>query len=203
VNGATTWPVSMDQRKQHEEALLVTAAQSDPAAFADLYEHFLPIVYRYLLARLGSAEDAADLTQQVFTRALSALPGFKPNGPPFSAWLLRIARNAAIDASRRRHPSVQIEQIPADRHPVDLSADPEDLTLRREADSDPHAMLAGLNDEQRDLMLDPTRSHLLYEEEVLLSPADWTTATPPAIIGATLYSGWDTVDALPDEQNTP
>jgi hypothetical protein len=56
--------------------------------------------------------------------------------------------------------------------------------------------------ERRTLIFDPVLSHMLYEEEVLLSPADWTTATPPIVTGSTLYSGWATVDSLPDEQAT-
>lgn len=63
-----------------DEALLVRAAQFDSASFAPLYQHDYPRVYRYLRARCNSDEDAADLTQAVFLRALAALPDYRERG---------------------------------------------------------------------------------------------------------------------------
>src|SRR5579875_2591933 len=81
---------------------LVRRAQADAVAFAPLYERYLPRVYRYLYARTHDPDDAADLTQTVFVRALAGLPAYRPRGLPFAAWLFRIARNVATDAHRRR-----------------------------------------------------------------------------------------------------
>ena len=77
-----------------------------------LYQRYLPQIYRYLRARTGNADDAADLTQQVFLKALSALPGYRPCGRPFITWLLRIARNAVADFYRRRRPTVVFDLVP-------------------------------------------------------------------------------------------
>jgi RNA polymerase sigma-70 factor (ECF subfamily) len=81
---------------------LVEAARRDPRAFEALYLRHRLRVYRYLRARVGDDEDAADLTATTFERALAGLRGYRPAGAGFAAWLLRIARNAAIDAERRR-----------------------------------------------------------------------------------------------------
>src|SRR4051812_40918795 len=91
---------------ESQEADLVQAARREPAAFEPLYRYYLSPVYRYLRLRTASDEEAADLTQQVFLRALAALPDYRSKGLPFSAWLFRIARNAAIDAHRRQRSMV-------------------------------------------------------------------------------------------------
>jgi RNA polymerase sigma-70 factor (ECF subfamily) len=82
--------------------VLVEVARHDPRAFEALYLRHRTSVYRYLRARVGDDDDAADLTAAKFERALGALRGYRPAGAGFAAWLLRIARNAAIDAERRR-----------------------------------------------------------------------------------------------------
>lgn len=88
-----------------DEEHLVEAARLDPQAFGALYQLYRPRVYRYLRVWIGDAEEADDLAQDVFLRAMAALPGYRPNGAPFLAWLMRIARNRAFDrlrAARRR-----------------------------------------------------------------------------------------------------
>jgi RNA polymerase sigma-70 factor (ECF subfamily) len=57
-----------------------------------------------LLARLlRDPAEAEDLAQETFVRAFRHLATFDPRYK-FSSWLLRIARNAGIDALRRRAP---------------------------------------------------------------------------------------------------
>lgn len=87
---------------QTGDDVLVEAARADPRAFEALYVRHRTSVYRYLRARVGDDDAAADLTATTFERALGAIGGYRPAGGGFLAWLFRIARNAAIDAGRRR-----------------------------------------------------------------------------------------------------
>jgi RNA polymerase sigma-70 factor, ECF subfamily len=80
---------------------LAVAARSDPEAFGLLYERHRLAVFRYLRTRTRSDDDAGELTAIVFERALHAIPRYRPAGGGFVAWLIRIARNAAIDTHRR------------------------------------------------------------------------------------------------------
>jgi RNA polymerase sigma-70 factor (ECF subfamily) len=134
-----------DSASDVDERALVAAAQRDPAAFDALYRRHLSAVYRYLRARLPSDDEAADLTQQVFLKALEALPSYQERGLPFAAWLFRIARNAAIDATRARRPSVAWQQTPTAATPV--AALPHELALSEFAD-----LLAPLADDKRELL---------------------------------------------------
>lgn len=70
--------------------------------FVRVYEAHFDAVYGYLRATLGSADEAEDATQQVFLKAYEALPRYRPGERPLGAWLLRIARNHAVDRLRRR-----------------------------------------------------------------------------------------------------
>jgi RNA polymerase sigma-70 factor (ECF subfamily) len=81
---------------------LAVAARSHTAAFGVLYERHRFAVFRYLRTRTPSEDDAAELTAVAFERALAAVPKYRPRGGGVLAWLLRIARNAAIDAGRGR-----------------------------------------------------------------------------------------------------
>ncbi len=103
------------QPRGHDEELAV-AARSDAAAFGLLYERHRLAVYRYLRTRTAGAEDAADLTGLTFERALAAMPRYRPSGGGLLAWLLRIARNAAIDARRR---AVSVPLDPAVHEQID------------------------------------------------------------------------------------
>ena len=81
---------------------MARAAARDPDAFAEIYDRHRTMVYRYLRSRSASDDDAGELSAVTFERALAAIGKFKASGGGLSAWLLRIARNAHIDAARRQ-----------------------------------------------------------------------------------------------------
>lgn len=86
---------------EEEKDLVRRAQKGDRSAFALLYERYFERVYRYLVARLSNPTEAEDLAQEVFLRVLEALPRFRFRGPPFSAWIFRIAHNLVVDRYRR------------------------------------------------------------------------------------------------------
>ncbi len=132
-----------------QEDAIVAAAQADPAAFAAIYERYLPQIYRYLAAR-SSPDDAADLSQVVFLKAFDALGRYRPGPTPFASWLFRIARNVAVDAHRRSRPLVPLELLP-DLEP-DGDTSPEVAQLRAERLRELRAVVAALDPSRRDLL---------------------------------------------------
>jgi RNA polymerase sigma-70 factor (ECF subfamily) len=80
----------------------------DPSAFGQLYERHRVAVFRYLRARTRNDEDAMDLASLTFERAFAGLGRFRRRDGGVLAWLLRIARNSAIDAHRRGRPTVDL-----------------------------------------------------------------------------------------------
>jgi RNA polymerase sigma-70 factor (ECF subfamily) len=94
---------------QHEERLLIEAAQQDPGRFAELYELHFERVYAYIARRVMDRSAAEELTSHVFHQALANLGKFKWRGAPFVTWLFRIAANSIADrAQRLRRESVGV-----------------------------------------------------------------------------------------------
>jgi RNA polymerase sigma-70 factor (ECF subfamily) len=83
-----------------DERLLVEAAKRDPARFAELYQRNVYQVYAYVSRRVGTREEAEDITSDVFHHALANLKSFEWRGAPFAAWLIRIAAHRIVDRWR-------------------------------------------------------------------------------------------------------
>jgi RNA polymerase sigma-70 factor (ECF subfamily) len=91
-------------------------------AFEELYREYVNRVYAFLRSQLGNAQDAEDVTSQVFMKAYEAYGRYEPRQEAPTAWLFRIARNAATDHHRRAGRKERLERAVA-REPVP-SADP-------------------------------------------------------------------------------
>jgi RNA polymerase sigma-70 factor (ECF subfamily) len=102
-----------------EAGLAISLAKDgDELGFRYLYLHYADNIYSYVRAILHDEHEAEDVTQLVFMKLLTAIEGYEPRGIPFSAWLLRIARNAAIDQLRRNRPVVS-EEVRGTEHELD------------------------------------------------------------------------------------
>lgn len=82
-------------------AIIERARSGDEEAFVLIYEHFSPQIHRYVYRLVGSLEQADDITQDTFLRAFQGI-GKIATDSNVSAWLYRIASNAAFDILRRR-----------------------------------------------------------------------------------------------------
>jgi len=74
------------------DARLVTAARQNRSAFVALYRRYLLRVYGYVDRRVGSQQDAEDVTALVFTEALESLENYREQGS-FAGWLFTIAHH--------------------------------------------------------------------------------------------------------------
>jgi RNA polymerase sigma-70 factor (ECF subfamily) len=85
--------------------------------FAEAYDEQVQNVFGFFAYRVSRPEDAQDLTQRTFERALKAWPRFDPDRAPVGAWLLSIARNLLIDHYRADTSSrnQSLDEVPEDR----------------------------------------------------------------------------------------
>jgi DNA-directed RNA polymerase specialized sigma24 family protein len=65
------------------------------------YEEHGRAIYSYLRFQLGSADEADDLTADVFLRAVRSADRFDPVRGTARSWLFRIAQNVLRDHGRR------------------------------------------------------------------------------------------------------
>ncbi len=98
------------KEREAKERRLIEAAQSDPARFGEVYEHYFALVYAYVARRVRNRDEAEDLTAEVFRKALASLPRFKWRGAPFAVWLFRIASNMIADRSKRVAREVSLDE---------------------------------------------------------------------------------------------
>jgi len=86
---------------ESDELALIEQAQQDSRKFQPLYERHYKAIFVFLLHRVGDKALTADLTSQVFLKALTNLKKFRYQGVPFSAWLYRIALNESNEFFRK------------------------------------------------------------------------------------------------------
>ena len=72
-------------------------ATGSPAVFEILFRKYQTTVFSFV-SRMVNGEDAYDLTQEVFVRALRSLPSFS-GGCKFRTWLLTIAPQCVPEPS--------------------------------------------------------------------------------------------------------
>jgi RNA polymerase sigma-70 factor (ECF subfamily) len=115
----------MDSQDHQLQRAISAAKAGDIGALDYLYTRFADDVRGYVTSIVINRDDADDVTQDVFLKLTRAIRHYEPQSVPFAAWLMRVARNAAIDQVRSRR-QVPMEDVraegPADDHREGLHA---------------------------------------------------------------------------------
>jgi len=117
--------------------------------FDDLVRESLPVVYRYLLRLVRDSELAQDLTQETFIKAWKHIRRFQTD-KPFRPWVMRIARNCAFDALRRK-PVLPLDEAVANAVP-DLAPSPQQHAQQAEAANYVTRLLGRLSETEREVL---------------------------------------------------
>jgi RNA polymerase sigma-70 factor, ECF subfamily len=149
---AVVLPDAMDPAAAVDEAGLIRAARANPAAFAWLYKRHRHRIYWYLRTRTASAEDAADLLQEVFLHALDRLTQYDSKKGPFVAWLFGIARHAAHNQHRGQRLTVSWDLLPDVLRPLSQD-DPETCALHNESLAQLADIFTALERDKRELLV--------------------------------------------------
>jgi RNA polymerase sigma-70 factor (ECF subfamily) len=161
-----------------ERVLVDRARRGEQEALGQLYDAYLPRLYRYCLSRVGNETDAEDLAEEIFLKVLGAIDGFQwqPAGRPasegaapgeegtdgdtdarvpFAAWLFRIAHNHVVSFHRRaatRGPVAELsEQLSDTLH--DGARGPAELAETRLTIEEVFSAVRLLPDAQREVIL--------------------------------------------------
>jgi RNA polymerase sigma-70 factor (ECF subfamily) len=121
------------------------AREGDVDALRLLYLLYADNVFGYVLAIVRDPHDAEDITSEVFSRLPRALGRYRTSATPFAAWLLRVARNAALDHLRAQRSVPQAE--------VRATSSGEGEPASRERAADLLTALDALPGDQRKVML--------------------------------------------------
>jgi RNA polymerase sigma-70 factor (ECF subfamily) len=119
------------------------AKEGDQEALRFLYVSYSHNIYGYVRSIVHDDHEAEDVTQHVFAKLMTTLVKYDDRGVPFFAWLLRMARNLAIDHLRaNRLTPTETVHDPDASSGIDLDRT---LTVR--------AALATLPEDQREVVL--------------------------------------------------
>ena len=90
--------------------LMLRVRDDDAAAFAELVERFQHRLVAVMYHLVGNADEAEDLSQEVFLRVYRVRKKYRPKAK-FSTWLFTIANNLALNAlrDRKRRPVFPLE----------------------------------------------------------------------------------------------
>lgn len=127
------------------------AARGDQDSAALLFDAYHPRLYRYALARVGSAPVAEDIASETFARVLRDLHRFRWRGAGFDAWLFRIAHNLVMDHFRASGRETLNDDPDADTEEIELYT-PETAALESELSREMQAMLSTLSPDQREVI---------------------------------------------------
>ncbi|MFI6502263.1 RNA polymerase sigma factor [Nonomuraea typhae] len=146
------------------DAALVSASRADPEAFAELFDRYSGMLYRYVVKRLGP-EPAEDLVGETFLVAFSRRGSYDTRYADARPWLFGILtklisrhhrREAARYRAMRRAPLDGDVESPADRVAAGVSAQARRPELA--------AALAKLPAKDRDVLLLIAWGDLTYDE---------------------------------------
>lgn len=141
-----------DPERERIAALVDLARDGDTEAFGQLYDHYMPGIFRFVYYRVGSRTLAEDLTSETFVRGLRSIQRFQWQGRDFGAWLTTIARNLITDhykSSRSRLETVT-DEVPETAR---VSGSPEDDVLAAISNELLLQAVNQLPKEQRDCIL--------------------------------------------------
>jgi RNA polymerase sigma-70 factor (ECF subfamily) len=95
--------VRSDPREAPDELVyeaVAAAKEGDMSALHFLYVRFADDVCAYVRSIVRDPHTAEDITQNVFAKLMKAIHKYERRDVPFAAWIIRVARNVALDHIR-------------------------------------------------------------------------------------------------------
>lgn len=100
-----------EQAMTRQVSRAVRRAQAgDREALGFLYARYADNIYGYVRSIVHDHHQAEDVTQHVFTKLMRVIGKYQEREVPFFAWMLRVARNVAVDHLRQQR-LVPVEEV--------------------------------------------------------------------------------------------
>lgn len=143
-----------DAEGESDEQLAKLAQSGDREAFTRLLHSYELPIYHLAYRLSGDAEEARDLTQEIFVRAYLRLSSYDPSRR-FFPWLYRLGVNYCLNQQRqqRRQPTITLSRLGRAQSGEDedvmfdlpdMAAGPEELSERAEQQAAVNAAISKL-----------------------------------------------------------
>lgn len=156
-----------------DEQLVADFQRGDRRAFDTLVIRYQDRAFRFCLRYMGNREVAEEVAQEAFVRIYQNLHTFRGDSS-FTSWFYRVVgnhcKNRVKSAARRKeryHDSIDAPRSDDDDRGMELpdrGPDPEDLLGRRQRQSAIETALAGLDPDDRALLILRELEQQSYEE---------------------------------------
>lgn len=153
-----------------DEELIADFVAGDEAAFTELVERHLKTVYSFVVRFVGNSHEAEDIVQETFLKAWKSASSYRTEASKFKTWVLRIARNTAIDHLRKKKhiPFSEFDNAEGQNVLAETVPDPEALQdVRFAKKQDAEAIteaLQKLSPEAREIVLLHYTNGLTFQE---------------------------------------
>lgn len=125
------------QRMDTDRALVEQCLNGRDGAWEELVRSHSRLVYGACYRFTGRADDANDMTQEVFLRVFRSLHTYQPGAGAFRTWLVRLTRNLLIDHYRRTKKDQALSPLDDSSYKLEqtqgVAARADGLTTSREA----------------------------------------------------------------------
>jgi RNA polymerase sigma-70 factor (ECF subfamily) len=148
-----TWPPALPFAE-----IIRRARAADDYALTLLYRRFLPVVYRFILARISDTPTAEDITSETFFAVIERIGETRAQDElAFAAWTLGIARNQVATYYRRQRarPTSRLDEPDGeyDLYTAAGEGDPLNIITARERWAEVVGALNQLTEDQRNVLL--------------------------------------------------
>lgn len=103
-------PKAARGNSQLTQRAVARAKAGDSEGLHYLYVRYADDVLRYVTSVVRDHHEAEDITQNVFAKLMTAIRKYEQREVPFDAWILRVARNAALDHLRAKR-AIPTEEV--------------------------------------------------------------------------------------------
>lgn len=162
-----------------EKKWLEQYRNGDVEALGRLVEHYRRPLFGFIYNMISPSDDADEVFQETWIRAVRNLDDFKPGN--LLSWLFRIARNAIIDAGRKKKADISLDAGGPDSGPrlervTSPGIGPDIETADRDLGRAITAAVSRLPPEQREVFLMRMEADLPFREIARIQETSINTA---------------------------
>lgn len=93
--------ITLIEQELDNEGLIINEAKKDSNAFEPLYTKYYKVIFRFIYNKVLDKDVTADITSNVFVKAMGHLHSYEYRSLPFSSWLYKIAYNEIMQYYRK------------------------------------------------------------------------------------------------------
>lgn len=145
-----------------DRKLIAGYLNGDEKSLEILIQQYLKPIYNFAHRYAGNAQDAEDITQDVFVKVWRNLKKFDRQ-KSFKAWIFTIAKNTSIDALKKRKPAL-FSEFSAIEKIADPSPSPNEIFERKEISQMLNLLINKLPLKYRNVLFLRYNNNLAFQE---------------------------------------